>query len=284
MRPSLILTVHNTPRVNRSLQRPGMGTRTAADTHGDAGRLERVIPLAGRDEYGNIPLYLNSPGGSVDAALEIVEVMDREEFSTLVASGAQCASACASVVYVSGRYHMVMGTGLLGIHTCYTVKDDNSEPEPSSFCNERIAQKAADHGTSYGAIQMWQRTTGPDQKSWIGPEVACKYGLCGPPGFDDTRAVPSFDCKAATHRSELTICSDKRLARNEASLSKYYSQTIKAMPPSEKDAFRAEQRAWLMYRNGCEADKACLLHRMNGRWNEVMEKWGKYALRTNSAQ
>lgn len=88
---------------------------------GDAGRLDKVIPLAGRDRYGNIPLYLNSPGGSVTAALAIVEVMDREEFSALVGSGGRCASACASIIYISARYHLVIDTGLLGIHTCYAV-------------------------------------------------------------------------------------------------------------------------------------------------------------------
>ena len=50
---------------------------------GDKERLEKVIPLAGRDRYGNIPLYLNSPGGSVKAAFEIIELMDRQEFSAL---------------------------------------------------------------------------------------------------------------------------------------------------------------------------------------------------------
>ena len=37
---------------------------------GDAERLESVIPRADRDEYGNIPLYLNSPGGAVKAAFD----------------------------------------------------------------------------------------------------------------------------------------------------------------------------------------------------------------------
>ena len=134
---------------------------------GDAARLEKVIPLAGRDRYGNVPLYLNSPGGSVKAALEVVEVMDREEFSALVGSGGQCASACASIIYVSARFHLVLGTGLLGIHTCY-IKGQSGPPEPSSFCNEIIARNAYNHGTSYGAVQMWQRDTGPNQINWIG--------------------------------------------------------------------------------------------------------------------
>jgi hypothetical protein len=120
---------------------------------GDAGRLEAIIPKVGRDQYGNIPLYLNSPGGAVDAAFALVEVMDRYEFSALVPSGARCASACASIVYISARFHQVVGTGLLGIHTCYV----RNTLEPSAFCNDKIAKNAIAHGTSYGAVNMWQR-------------------------------------------------------------------------------------------------------------------------------
>jgi len=65
---------------------------------GDAARLEAVIPSAGRDQYGNIPIFLNSPGGSVEAAFALVELMDRIEFSALVGSDAICASACASIL------------------------------------------------------------------------------------------------------------------------------------------------------------------------------------------
>src|SRR5947208_345628 len=85
---------------------------------GDKERLEKVVPSAERDRFGNIPIYLNSLGGSVKAAFEIVAIMDREEFSALVASGDRCASACASALYISARFHQVLGTGLLGIHTC----------------------------------------------------------------------------------------------------------------------------------------------------------------------
>ena len=116
--------------------------------------------------------------------------------------------------------------------------------------------------------------------AWIGQDVACQYGLCGPPVFDDTLAVPSFDCNASKLQSEVAICSNKRLARHEASLSRIYFQTIKGMPPKERKAFRAEQRAWLKYRDSCQGGgiDARLLQRMEARWNEIMQKWSKYAV------
>jgi uncharacterized protein len=113
--------------------------------------------------------------------------------------------------------------------------------------------------------------------NWIGQDVACKFGLCGPPGFDRTLAVPSFNCKAAQQPSEIAICSNKRLARHEAQLAKYYFDTLNKMPASERDVFRAEQRAWLKFRDTCKGAEIekCLLSRMEERWNEVMGKWGE---------
>lgn len=95
-----------------------------------------------------------------------------------------------------------------------------------------------------------------------------------------TSAVPSYNCSAGKLPSEIAICSNKRLARREASLAKFYVQTLKAMSFADKDAFRAEQRAWLKYRDSCQGDAidACLLQRMNDRRREVIEKWGKHVL------
>ena len=240
---------------------------------GDAERLEKIVPLANRDKFGNIPIYLNSLGGEVGAAFEIVGVMDREEFSALVPSGARCASACASIVYISARFHQVLGTGALGIHTCYRRDKNSGTPEPDSFCNEVIAQSAVQHGTSHGAVQMWQENTAPEDMAWIGQDVACQYGLCGPPGFSGTLAIPSFDCKTAKLPSEKAICSNKRLARHEADLSKSYHELLQKMPEADKEALRIGQRAWLKYRDSCAGDaiESCLLQRMNARWSQILE-------------
>lgn len=245
---------------------------------GDAARLENVIKQADRDRYGNIVLYLNSPGGSVAAAFGMVEVMDREEFTALVSSNAICASACASVVYVSARFHQIIGTGKLGIHSCYIKNNPADKLEPSTFCNDQIAQNAINHGTSYGAVNMWQREYGPETMAWIDKDVACQFGLCGPPGFDDTPATPSFDCRSAKQSSELAICSNKRLARHEASLAKMYFKTITNMPVQEAKRFRAEQRAWLKFRDTCQGPRVefCLLDRMSSRRKEIVEKSSRY--------
>jgi hypothetical protein len=131
------------------------------------------------------------------------------------------------------------------IHTCYSVSGAASAPEPSAICNHRIAENAFNHGTSYAAIDMWASHVGPDGMAWIGRELACEYGLCGPPGFDKTLAIPSFNCSAASLPAEVAICNDKRLARHEASLAKEYSLALKRLAPEEKLKLRDTQRVWL---------------------------------------
>jgi len=248
---------------------------------GDVERLEKAIPHADRDRYGNIPIYLDSLGGSVGVAFAMVELMDREEFSALVGSGSRCASACASVLYLSARYHLIIGTGLIGLHGCYSVNDASGALENSSFCNEAISQNAVRHGTSYGMLHGWQTDTAPDQIVWIGREAACTYGFCGPPGFDEVLAVPSFNCAASRRPSEVAICSNKRLARHEASISRYYSLVLSWLPQEEKQSFRDQQKAWLKYRDSCQGAgiEPCLLQRMKVRSNEIMSVWATLAVK-----
>jgi uncharacterized protein len=120
-------------------------------------------------------------------------------------------------------------------------------------------------------VNMWQRKFGPETMAWIEQDVACKYGLCGPPGFDGTLAIPSFDCQTAKEESEIAICSNKRLARHEASLSKLYFEAMRYLPPGEREKLRSEQRAWLKYRDSCKGNDVveCLLARMDDRHNEI---------------
>jgi len=237
---------------------------------GDPGRLQAATTKAGRDKFGNIRMYLNSPGGSVAAAFGMVEVMDREEFTALVTGDAKCASACASVVYLSARMHLVTDNGLLGLHTCYSSLDR----EPLDLCNQLIAENAVKHGTSYGAVNMWQSAYRPESMAWLGADAACKFGLCGPPGVDETEARPSFDCRRVQKSSERAICANKRLSRHEASLSILYTKLIQALPADDRERLRAEQRAWLKYRDSCDGleIESCLLQRIDLRYQELLNR------------
>jgi hypothetical protein len=192
---------------------------------GDAGRLAQAMPMADRDEFGNITLFLDSPGGSVDAAFELVKLMDRWEFSAIVGSDASCASACASILYISARFHQVVGSGRLGIHTCYSKEGKTGTAEPSAFCNEAIRENAVQHGTSYSAIKTWDDYA-PTDMAWFNSQIACRIGLCGPPVFERVLAIPSFNCRNARLETEKLICADRRLARHDASMAKAYAEAL----------------------------------------------------------
>jgi uncharacterized protein YecT (DUF1311 family) len=256
--------------------RPYEGRRTIFGdgpiVDGDADRLATAISRADRDQFGNIPIFLNSPGGSVAAALELVKLMDRVEFSPLVGSGAECASACASIVYISARYHLVIGSGRIGLHTCYAKDASGRAPEPSAFCNEAIRENAVRHGTSYSAIRMWDDYA-PGEMAWFDARIACEIGLCGPPGFDRVLAFPSFDCRKAMLESEKRICSDKRLARHEASMAKTYAEALAAAGSAEeKGRLREAQRKWLATRDNCDEPGLidCLLQALDNRQQALL--------------
>src|SRR5690606_7338556 len=102
---------------------------------GDARRLARALEKADRDRHGMKQLYLESEGGLVYDALEMVAVMREVGVSTVVRRDTVCASACASVLFVAGRYRTVEEGGLLAIHSCY----DNRNGRAASECNAIIS-------------------------------------------------------------------------------------------------------------------------------------------------
>ena len=52
-------------------------------------------------------------GGNVEAAFRLIDVMDKIRVYTVVPDNAQCASACASILFVSGERRGILGSGRL---------------------------------------------------------------------------------------------------------------------------------------------------------------------------
>lgn len=233
---------------------------------GDATKLAAALEQAGRDPFGNKSLLLNSEGGSVKEALKMVNVMDRYEVTAIVHSNAVCASACASILYVSAKFHTVFENGRLGFHGCKVGRSSDSAP-----CADAISRNAFLHGTSFAAVSQWLRDA-PDSRDgvyWIGRDVACDFGLCGPPSFDYALAVPSFDCKKAALEAEVAVCNDRRLARYDASIAHHYF-ALKALASQEEwTDIRKSQFEWLEQRNNCGKNIDCLYKSLSGRWYKV---------------
>lgn len=148
---------------------------------GDAGLLAIALRSADKDAFGNKRLALNSTGGDVLAALEMVKVMDQEKVSTIVVGPkTECASACAQILFLSGVHRFVLDGGRLGLHSCREAKGTRS-----TYCNDLIAQNAMAHGTGYASIMAFMHFTDPTKMRWFDSQEADCWGFTRwPPGID----------------------------------------------------------------------------------------------------
>lgn len=239
---------------------------------GDAEKFLALAKMADRDDEGLVTLVLNSPGGNVEAAFRVVDAMDKVRVYTTVPDNARCASACASILFASGERRSVLGTGMLGFHSCYrregrTYADD-------SLCNEIIAANAMQRGITHAGINRFVKQYGARDMAWVGRGVACKslQGLCKPGLLEvqygtKTALMQSLDCSRLISVQAQLICGDAELARVDNTLTEIYYKKLKAS--ADKTRLRADQRAWLRNSRNVCGDKACLLRSYHLRIDEL---------------
>lgn len=145
---------------------------------GDAQLLAQALAMATRGRNGTKQLLLDSPGGTVGDALAMADVMDAERVSTVVPSGAICASACASVLFVSGKYRTVDKGGALVIHSCYDARNGRQV----DFCNAMISAHAQYEGASGAVMMAMQEAAGTNAALVLGSNGAACFGLTGRAG------------------------------------------------------------------------------------------------------
>lgn len=239
---------------------------------GDAAKFQSVARLADRDGEGLVTLVLNSPGGNVEAAFRLVDVMDKVRVYTAVPDHARCASACASILFASGERRSVVGSGRLGFHSCY--RRDGKTYAADSLCNEIIAANAMQRGVSNAAINHFVKQYGAKEMAWVGRNVACESlkGLCKPGALETQQLtgdawMRTLQCSKLVSVPAQLVCGDAELARADKTLTTLYEQKMKAA--ANKARLRDSQLAWLRdSRNKC-VDKACLLRSYQGRTAEL---------------
>jgi uncharacterized protein YecT (DUF1311 family) len=239
---------------------------------GDAEKFLVLSKMANRDEEGLVILVLNSPGGNVEAAFRLVDAMDKVRVYTTVPDSARCASACASILFASGERRSVLGTGLLGFHSCY--RRDERTYTGDSLCNEIIAANAMQRGVSHEGINRFVKQYGATDMAWVGRDAACKslQGLCKPGLLEVRRGtmtalMHSYDCSKLISLQAQLICGDEELTNVDKTLAEIYGQKMNVSANSTR--LRADQRAWLRNsRNMCR-DKACLLRSYHLRIDEL---------------
>lgn len=221
---------------------------------GDYERFAAIAREAGRDEFGNIRIYYNSLGGNVGEALRLTKLMDFLEVTAMIKEGDTCASACASVLFLSSRIHFVSPGGRIGFHHCKVGKQIDS-----SLCNELISENAKYHGTPYmsilGAMETKKRLN-TDIVYFNGPE-ACAIALCGPPIADTTIVIPPYDCREAEMIFTKALCLDARLMRYYISTKFYYS--ILRSSTDETAKFLEQEVDFMARLESCQGEMRCML-------------------------
>jgi hypothetical protein len=214
----------------------------------------------------------------VEAAFRIVDAMDKVRVYTTVPDNAMCASACASILFASGERRSVVGTGLLGFHSCY--RRDRRTYTEDSLCNEIIAANAMQRGVSHAGINRFVQQYGAREMAWVGRDVACKslQGLCKPGLLETqygtkTALMHSFDCSKLISVQAQLICGDAELARVDKTMAEIYLQKLNASV--DKTRLRTDQRVWLRNSRNVCGDKVCLLRSYHLRIDELKRMQSK---------
>src|SRR3569623_1398243 len=146
---------------------------------GDGGKLIRVLRMASVDKHGTRTLWLDSPGGSVVDAMDMADVIGNVGVTTVVRPKAMCASACASVVFVAGKYRTVEKGGQLMIHSCFDARNGQKMDQ----CDAAISQRAQANGLSGRAMMAFQEIApGPQYGVLFNAADAACFGLTHAPG------------------------------------------------------------------------------------------------------
>lgn len=138
---------------------------------GDAVRLQEELPGLPMWPHGAPVVLLDSVGGSVAEAMRISNLFDRVPVHAVIPQGGRCASACASILFIAGRYRTVDPGGLLGQHSC------SRNGVADSGCNAALAEHAVAHGVSYGSVAAFVTYVAPENVAWHTREQADCLGL-----------------------------------------------------------------------------------------------------------
>lgn len=232
---------------------------------GDADQLLTLIGLTGADT-----LLIDSPGGSVTAAISVAEIVKLNDMRVHVPN--MCASACAAIIFTAGRTSTMSNSATLGFHQCYIQGESGFRSD--DLCNEVMRKYAVQNGFPYGTLAILAANVGPKEMYWITRTLATCYGwhsswtgekpLLNDEAQSCVQAVirtqtqdlpygPSFDCRKASTRVETLICADADLMKVDSVMGNLYWTLIERLSDPEKLELRRQQREWISARNAkCE--------------------------------
>lgn len=121
--------------------------------------------------YPRAAVLFESPGGNLMAGLRMGETIRRMGYSTGVAPGTRCASACA-LAWLGGVSRFMSARSIVGFHAAYNP-DDGSVNAPA---NALVGAYAASLGLSRPAI-LFITSAQPKDMKWLSPEMANGLGI-----------------------------------------------------------------------------------------------------------
>lgn len=229
--------------------------------NGDVERFLVAAPFATQDGNGYRRIILESPGGDVAVAMRVAVLLRQWNYITFV--NADCASACAMILYPAGVYSILGDKGRLGFHNCYSTRAGKIIPE----CTEAIAEFTTRHGMPYGSIKIFAGLRGADEMLWVTNVLAHCYGMERLPGDQAPVTVstlcahaalalmdaqqmtsspigPSFDCRNADEPIEKLLCTDVELMHLDSLMGRLYRHARQLDRSSEQLVLQS-QRAWI---------------------------------------
>lgn len=160
----------------------GMLSLTGTVDPGAAARFAQEI--AARGEYVSTVL-LDSPGGSVDDALEIGRLIRAEGLSTEVRNGGLCASSCP-IIFASGQSRIAGKDAAIGVHQIYAAALSASPLDALSVAGvamadaQSVTAEISRHLSEAGvdtAVWLHAMETPPDRLYYLTPEELDHYRL-----------------------------------------------------------------------------------------------------------
>jgi hypothetical protein len=159
---------------------------------GDADAVEALIRSANQNGRLVAALRLDSPGGSLNEAVKLADLIRRAKLPTMVAAGSRCASACF-IVFAAGIEKFANYEAAIGVHgVSDKAGHETAQTEAATLAMARLASA---YGVPPRIIGQMVVTPAQDM-AWLKPDDLRSMGAimtgqagrpAAPPAADDRR-------------------------------------------------------------------------------------------------
>jgi hypothetical protein len=155
------------------------GGRLRAEGTIDPGASERLAEeLAARGEYVKT-IELNSPGGALDDAMKMAQLIRERSLDTAVGDGSLCASSCP-LLLAGGKHRAVAEKAAVGVHQFYAATDSAVGPEQVMADAQATTARISRHLAAMDvdpALWLHALDTPPRALYYFTPEELARYKL-----------------------------------------------------------------------------------------------------------